>query len=58
MPSHRQSVTLPVPLFQSLKRDADKKGITVSDIIRKILDEHFEAQEKVALKREMKAFRG
>jgi predicted DNA-binding ribbon-helix-helix protein len=54
MPSHRQSVTLPVPLYEFLKEAAKLKGVTVSDMIRKILDEHLEATERAEIKREEK----
>jgi predicted DNA-binding ribbon-helix-helix protein len=42
--SHRQSVTLTAPQADLLKREAEKLGITVSDLIRRILDQWRESR--------------
>ena len=40
--THRQSVTLTGPQFEYLTRRAQELGITVSDMIRRIIDQHRE----------------
>ena len=44
--SHRQMVTLTKPQIEFLKREAEKLGITVSDLIRRIVDQHREEKAK------------
>jgi hypothetical protein len=43
--STRQTVTLTDPQSDFLKRDAKEKGITVSDLIRRIIDAYREARQ-------------
>lgn len=42
--SVRQSVTLTEPQFAFLKAEAVRLGITVSDLIRRIVDQHREVR--------------
>jgi predicted DNA-binding ribbon-helix-helix protein len=43
--STRQTVTLTTPQSDFLKRLAKEKGITVSDLIRRIIDEYRESKK-------------
>lgn len=40
----RQSITLTIPQHEILKQEADKLGISVSDLIRRIVDAWRDAQ--------------
>ena len=42
--STRQMVTLKDPQAEFLKREAEKLGITVSDLIRRIIDQYREGK--------------
>jgi Ribbon-helix-helix protein, copG family len=42
--SVRQSVTLTTPQLEFLKREAERLGITVSDLIRRIIDRYRERE--------------
>ncbi len=44
--SPRQTVSLTTKQHDWLKRKADRLGITVSELIRRIVDEYREEQEK------------
>jgi predicted DNA-binding ribbon-helix-helix protein len=41
----RQSVTLTKPQMDYLKEESKRLGITVSDLIRRIIDQHREQRE-------------
>lgn len=43
--STRQTVTLKDPQAEFLKREAEKYGITISDLIRRIIDQYRESKE-------------
>jgi predicted DNA-binding ribbon-helix-helix protein len=40
----RQSVTLTAPQIAYLRAEAERLGLTVSDLIRRIVDQHREAR--------------
>jgi predicted DNA-binding ribbon-helix-helix protein len=42
METSRQSVTLTAPQFAFLKKEAKRLGISVSDLIRRIIDQYRE----------------
>ena len=43
-PNKKQSVTLTVPQLEFLKKEAQRLGITVSDVIRRIVDAYREGR--------------
>jgi hypothetical protein len=45
MSDTRQSVTLTKPQKSFLKRDSDRLGISISDLIRRIVDQYREAMK-------------
>jgi hypothetical protein len=44
MKTHKQSVSLTEPQFQFLKAEAERLGISVSDLIRRIIDQYREGK--------------
>ena len=38
----KQSVSLPAPMLQRLREESEKRGRTVSDIVRRAVDEFLE----------------
>jgi hypothetical protein len=42
--TQRQMVNLTGPQFEYVKREASRLGITVSDLIRRIIDQHREGK--------------
>ena len=44
MAMHKQMVSLSRPQIEYLKREAERLGISVSDLIRRIVDQHREGQ--------------
>jgi hypothetical protein len=44
----RITVSLPSPQMSWLKHEAERVGITVGELLRRIIDQHREAREKKA----------
>lgn len=44
MATHKQTVAMTVPQIGFLKREAEKLGISVSDLIRRIIDQYREGK--------------
>lgn len=44
MAMHKQMVSLTQPQIDFLKQEADRLGISVSDLIRRIIDQHRETR--------------
>lgn len=46
MKMHRTQISLPPVLFGWLKDEAERKGISIAELIRRILDREYEDQQK------------
>lgn len=46
MPMHRQMISLTAPQLDFLKLEAERLGISVSDLIRRIVDAYRERETK------------
>ena len=45
MAMHKQMISLTQPQIDFLRLEADRLGISVSDLIRRIIDQHREARQ-------------